>query len=583
MEVLTTLNKVVKLDYPSVRDAVYGLFDSVSASSLAGVVDSLSSVVGLFREVLGLYNVVEKYRSVFEEELGVDLGFKRYSVLSSVDEVREFIDFSKSVVEEYSSVYKSVLKARESGVKLGVVKSCLEQLSSRGDVAGDIVYCLDFVGREPVFEASLQSSRVPLGVWCKVVVDIVNKERVPLEIVDAGLSHGFEVKRSIGCKCSGGGSCSVVLYVKALESGILPTDLVVKAKVLDRVFEKSVPIEFIVESKRAVVEPSFGKPLYPKPVSTIVGELPHTGRLYSVLLEGLVDYVISGEGYSVSWRKSYTSGWVFEGSMDCIKLGCGGWGCSYLCRGVFGEVVFKVPKGFEHVIEGGSVVVSTGSTRLYNRIRELSETLMALEHPGVIKLIGYGRRLPVLVYEYANQGTLAYQLDHGWSPGFEEVVLAGLQVCDALRYIHSRGLVHGDIKSGNVFVKNGVVKVGDFSSLTKLLSRTSRYSRMTSCTPGYCAPEQVYRDVKVEARRRGVENRVDVYQTANLLIELLGLETIDGSEVDEAELDTHLEPIENSVLRELLKQMLQPEPWKRPSIEEVEKTLYRIYKRLIEK
>jgi len=281
--------------------------------------------------------------------------------------------------------------------------------------------------------------------------------------------------------------------------------------------------------------------------------------------------------YRVVWRSVFTHGWSYSGGMKCIKLGCGGWGCSYLCRAGGSEVVLKLPIDYRGFIEEGGEVPSV-PVRLLNRIKSTADTLMALDHPGIIRLLGYGVRVPVLVYEYADQGTLAYQLDHGWSPGVEDILVLGLQLADTLRYIHSRGLVHGDVKPSNIFLKDGRAKIGDFSSLTKLLSRTSRYSRLTTCTPGYCAPEQVYRDLKREAIRRGVENRVDVYQLGNVLLELLIGETVDGGEADEADLETILEPLENKVLANLIKEMLDPEPWNRPSMEEVEKTLYRIYK-----
>jgi hypothetical protein len=48
------------------------------------------------------------------------------------------------------------------------------------------------------------------------------------------------------------------------------------------------------------------------------------------------------------------------------------------------------------------------------------------------------------------------------------------------------------------------------------------------CTPGFCAPEQVDLRLGAEARAWGFD-RVDVYQLANLALDLTGAETVDGS------------------------------------------------------
>jgi hypothetical protein len=60
-----------------------------------------------------------------------------------------------------------------------------------------------------------------------------------------------------------------------------------------------------------------------------------------------------------------------------------------------------------------------------------------------------------------------------------------------------------------------------------LLSRISG-SRAGVCTSGFCAPGQVDLRLGAEARARGFD-WVDVYQLANLALDLIGAETVDGS------------------------------------------------------
>jgi len=265
----------------------------------------------------------------------------------------------------------------------------------------------------------------------------------------------------------------------------------------------------------------------------------------------------------------------FEGEWVCCLLGCGGWGCAYRCeRG--GEVaVFKVPRGFESMIEGG--VVPTVSMKLMERITEEANTIRALKHPNILRLYAVSTSVPILVYEYADYGSLEWQLSRGWKPGLKDVLLIAVQIGDAVRYIHSRGFLHGDIKAGNIFIAGGVAKLGDFSSLTKLIATSSSHSRF-AYTPGWRAPEQMYSDLRRKAKERGLEQRIDVYQLGNLVLYMLTGETLDGEDaVEEGRVADAVKSVEHEELREVLMEALRPEPWSRPSAEEFVRKLLKVY------
>jgi len=286
----------------------------------------------------------------------------------------------------------------------------------------------------------------------------------------------------------------------------------------------------------------------------------------------------------------------FEGTWECCLLGQGGWGSAYLCRRGEVKAVFKVPKGFELLIEesGGDKPSGTSKELMkelteekklmekLEKVKYEAEAISKLDHPNIIKLLGYSEKTPLLIYEYADYGTLHWQLSKGWKPSQKDILLIGVELSDALRYIHSRGLVHGDIKPGNVFIKDGVIKLGDFSSIVKTLSSKSP-SEITG-TEGFRAPEQVYIDLGERAKKEGYENRIDVYQLANLILYMLIGESIDGEyAIDEKRVKEKLNKVRDKELRKILAEALVLEPSKRPSSEELRKafkTLYEIYEKI---
>ncbi len=116
------------------------------------------------------------------------------------------------------------------------------------------------------------------------------------------------------------------------------------------------------------------------------------------------------------------------------------------------------------------------------------------------------------------------QLVNGRPLSLESALSIALQTADALAAAHARGIIHRDIKAGNVMVTpTGQVKVLDFG-LAKLLdeeaARTSgiHHTEITEVgvpygTATYAAPEQ--------ARGDRVDSRADIFSTGVLLYEML--------------------------------------------------------------
>ncbi|MBN2382039.1 serine/threonine protein kinase [bacterium] len=121
-----------------------------------------------------------------------------------------------------------------------------------------------------------------------------------------------------------------------------------------------------------------------------------------------------------------------------------------------------------------------------------------------------------LVMEYVEGETLARRLRGGQPLPEDDAVQIIIQVCDALQYAHEVGIIHRDIKPGNIMlIGQRQVKVADFG-LAKMLTSTSANITKTGGivgTPFYMAPEQI--------RGEAVDARIDLFASGVVLYECL--------------------------------------------------------------
>ena len=146
-----------------------------------------------------------------------------------------------------------------------------------------------------------------------------------------------------------------------------------------------------------------------------------------------------------------------------------------------------------------------------------ARTLASLDHPNIVTLFDYGETDDgryYLAMEYISGGRFLDLLKQGCLESGRAVGLV-LQVAQALRYAHKRGVVHRDVKNSNVLVRtldNGEeqAKVVDFG-LVKLSRVDSglTQSGMILGSPHFMAPEQ--------ATGQAVDHRADIYATGVLL------------------------------------------------------------------
>jgi serine/threonine protein kinase len=192
--------------------------------------------------------------------------------------------------------------------------------------------------------------------------------------------------------------------------------------------------------------------------------------------------------------------------------------------------------------DGKRVAVKVIETRLSDaqltRFRqEFDKLRLAAEHRGIVRCFEYGdvyvdgRVCPWYSMEFALGGDLRSQIDRRkgllkgatpWSdPAARSAVCAQFaEVAAAVAHLHELGLVHRDLKPGNILVmEDGALRLSDFGLVKNLrpTAETLEHGPHTTTgasagTPGYMAPEQ--------ARGREVDQRADVYSLGVLLAEM---------------------------------------------------------------
>lgn len=162
------------------------------------------------------------------------------------------------------------------------------------------------------------------------------------------------------------------------------------------------------------------------------------------------------------------------------------------------------------------------------RFRREAQVMSELQHPHVVAVRTWGEQsgLLYLVMEFVAGGDVARLLRKQVKLPLAEASRLLAMACEGLSYSHDKGILHRDIKPGNLLVdSHGQVKVADFG-LAKILNQQSEVGlTMTNAkmgTPRYMAPEQME-----EAGQ--VDERTDVYSLGVVLYEMLTGKTPGGS------------------------------------------------------
>jgi len=150
------------------------------------------------------------------------------------------------------------------------------------------------------------------------------------------------------------------------------------------------------------------------------------------------------------------------------------------------------------------------------RFRREAQTAANLNHPNIVQIFDWGiDEEPYFVMEYIEGNTLTSIISKNRTISLSDILFIGSQVSSGLHAAHMKGLVHRDIKPGNIMITpDGKVKVTDFG-IVSLQNEESDITKTGSIlgTASYISPEQ--------AQGKPVSIESDLYSLGTVLYELI--------------------------------------------------------------
>ncbi|MBL9136853.1 MAG: protein kinase [Verrucomicrobiales bacterium] len=183
---------------------------------------------------------------------------------------------------------------------------------------------------------------------------------------------------------------------------------------------------------------------------------------------------------------------------------------------------------------------------LVQRFHQEAKAIARLQHPGIVQIFETGEHLgqPYFSMEFADGGSLADRLKTGTILCAKEASTIVCKMAIAVQFAHERGVLHRDIKPGNILLDiRGEPRLADFG-LARIVEQDSdiTISNAVLGTPAYMAPEQARGDP------RGITTITDVYGLGAVLYHCL----------------TGSPPLGGATREETLRKVIDQEP-KRPS------------------
>jgi serine/threonine-protein kinase len=149
----------------------------------------------------------------------------------------------------------------------------------------------------------------------------------------------------------------------------------------------------------------------------------------------------------------------------------------------------------------------------YERFEREVAVITELEHPHILPIIDYGQAegVPYIAMRYLGGGSLEQVIRRGLPP-LDQLEKPLRQIAQALDFAHRQGVIHRDLKPGNIMLdEHGNAYLSDFGIARVLGSNLT--GSMIVGTPAYMSPEQ--------ANGMPIDGRSDIYALGVVLFEML--------------------------------------------------------------
>jgi serine/threonine-protein kinase len=154
----------------------------------------------------------------------------------------------------------------------------------------------------------------------------------------------------------------------------------------------------------------------------------------------------------------------------------------------------------------------------FSRFEREEEIGRQLDHPFILKFLSVAKKSrPYIVTEYLRGCTLNHFVGAGRPLSEKDSLAIVSLICDAVQHMHERGVIHRDLKPGNVMIcRDRTIRIMDFGIASSSAARKITIGSTLASplgTPEYMAPEQV--------KNERTDERTDIYSLGVILYEML--------------------------------------------------------------
>lgn len=191
---------------------------------------------------------------------------------------------------------------------------------------------------------------------------------------------------------------------------------------------------------------------------------------------------------------------------------------SLVARGGMGAVLKAVHPTLKRFVVLKKLTMR-GSSSMAERFKREARILMDFKHDNIVQVFDHFKEgnSYYMVLEYVDGASLDQLIKKQRSLSSELSLTIVLGVCKALAYAHSMGVIHRDVKPGNILIsRKGEIKLADFGIAASEEDDDAGLTKegMTLGTPCYMPPEQI-------ENSRNVDKRADIYSVGVMLYEMV--------------------------------------------------------------